>query len=430
MDKYIEQLINDFKTATWNLRAPGELWDSADIDNENEVEDLSYVEQFVYGEEQKISEITGIETGQLPPVEKLTEEQASLLAGEMEELLNYFHFYPEFPEGVPGLIRYRLLREKWDSKQVAVSFGRVHLEFCDYEEENCPFPGYCTTCKEIREEEEKGPKSDFQICVDELLPSREEIEAFLFEQKKEEIKEKIKTLPLEKDHIPGIYNYCDRWCERCSFTARCASFSLGSDLNLEENDLSNKAFWDNLAAMFCATSELFTELAQEHGFDPANEPIEPINFEEDASHPLIAIAEDYTMKSTRWMNENSTLFQEKESQLFSIGNKDLVALNDALEVIRWYQLFIPAKIKRAFFSFNEPEEMNEAMYDGNGSAKIALIAIERSIEAYSVLLNLVKETEDEILQFMIALSKMKKELELIFPEAQSFVRPGFDEKKI
>jgi predicted protein tyrosine phosphatase len=21
--------------------------------------------------------------------------------------------------------------------------------------------------------------------------------------------------------IPGIYNYCDRWCERCPFTSRC-----------------------------------------------------------------------------------------------------------------------------------------------------------------------------------------------------------------
>ena len=23
------------------------------------------------------------------------------------------------------------------------------------------------------------------------------------------------------DFISGIYNYCDRWCERCQFTSRC-----------------------------------------------------------------------------------------------------------------------------------------------------------------------------------------------------------------
>ena len=24
--------------------------------------------------------------------------------------------------------------------------------------------------------------------------------------------------------IPGIYNYCDRWCQRCPFTDRCLTF--------------------------------------------------------------------------------------------------------------------------------------------------------------------------------------------------------------
>ena len=26
--------------------------------------------------------------------------------------------------------------------------------------------------------------------------------------------------------IPGIFNYCDRWCERCAFTARCRTFAM------------------------------------------------------------------------------------------------------------------------------------------------------------------------------------------------------------
>ena len=25
-------------------------------------------------------------------------------------------------------------------------------------------------------------------------------------------------------YIPGIYNYCDYWCERCAFTKRCRNF--------------------------------------------------------------------------------------------------------------------------------------------------------------------------------------------------------------
>jgi hypothetical protein len=29
----------------------------------------------------------------------------------------------------------------------------------------------------------------------------------------------------EERFISGIYNYCDRWCERCRFTAHCRVFA-------------------------------------------------------------------------------------------------------------------------------------------------------------------------------------------------------------
>ena len=31
----------------------------------------------------------------------------------------------------------------------------------------------------------------------------------------------------EGDFIPGIYNYCDSWCERCLYTSRCMNFAMG-----------------------------------------------------------------------------------------------------------------------------------------------------------------------------------------------------------
>ena len=33
----------------------------------------------------------------------------------------------------------------------------------------------------------------------------------------------------EPDLIPGIYTYCDRWCERCAFTSRCLQFRLEAE---------------------------------------------------------------------------------------------------------------------------------------------------------------------------------------------------------
>ena len=34
--------------------------------------------------------------------------------------------------------------------------------------------------------------------------------------------------------ISGIYNYCDRWCERCPFTSRCLVYATEkADIELE-----------------------------------------------------------------------------------------------------------------------------------------------------------------------------------------------------
>jgi len=30
--------------------------------------------------------------------------------------------------------------------------------------------------------------------------------------------------------IPGIYNYCDRWCERCPLTARCLNYAMSAEM--------------------------------------------------------------------------------------------------------------------------------------------------------------------------------------------------------
>src|SRR5210317_2073689 len=72
-----------------------------------------------------------------------------------------------------------------------------------------------------------------------------------------------------QEHISGIYNYCDRWCERCPFTSRCMNYALGKDEfnSPESKDMTNQAFWDNLHDIFKATLEMVKESAEEMGID-------------------------------------------------------------------------------------------------------------------------------------------------------------------
>ncbi len=184
MKRYIEQLIDDISNATLRVTPPHPLWleSGADPDDEMDLEDMSYVEQFVYGEEKPISGITGIDTAALPPPEKLDEEQQAMLAAELEKLLEFFHFQLEFPRDYPVHLRYPFIRNLWDENHVPMSFGITHIEFCDYDEENCPFPGYCSNCKDYAEQMEldkefaKETDTDFDIDIENLLPTPEEVE--------------------------------------------------------------------------------------------------------------------------------------------------------------------------------------------------------------------------------------------------------------
>src|SRR2546421_8625439 len=69
--------------------------------------------------------------------------------------------------------------------------------------------------------------------------------------------------------ISGIYNYCDRWCERCPFTSRCLNFAMqqAEGLTQEQHDIHNQAFWDHLHQMFQQTMQMIQEDAQKRGID-------------------------------------------------------------------------------------------------------------------------------------------------------------------
>ena len=58
-------------------------------------------------------------------------------------------------------------------------------------------------------------------------------------------KEATKNQPEKSTHIPGIYNYCDRWCERCPFTSRCLNFEMSEENfgDLENADITNEVLW-------------------------------------------------------------------------------------------------------------------------------------------------------------------------------------------
>jgi predicted hydrocarbon binding protein len=258
-------------------------------------------------------------------------------------------------------------------------------------------------------------------------------------------KEQLKKLAKDPRFIPGIYNYCDRWCERCAFTSRCMTYTLSEDENEspESKDINNKAFWDKLHEIFRETLEMVKEKAEEMGIDLDAIDDEQFAKQQEQVHqfvenqPYTKAAFGYVGMVNRWFESNKDLLEEKGDELQTLAlaqipgtmpEKDALEIKDCLEVVRWYQHQIYVKLCRAASGLirGELEEIEYFPEDANGSAKVAIIGIERSIAAWGGLLNQLPQQEHPILDLLVNLKKLLRQVEAVFPDARAFVRVGFD----
>mgnify|MGYP001263667812 CR=1 FL=1 len=246
--------------------------------------------------------------------------------------------------------------------------------------------------------------------------------------KKEEYRKRLKDIGKRKDLIPGIYNYCDRWCERCHFTAKCANFSLSEGFMDENHDLKNEQFWDDLKIIFEVTLEMLSEHAQEMGIDLSEIDVSEQR-EELPKNEATESSREYGKNVLHWIEHNGKYFSDTAKNMLVVNETEVLKLNDAVEVIQWYSYFISAKIHRAFFDYGMERDENDEyyMYDNLGSAKIAIISIERSMAALGYILVKMPALEDDIFKFLTTLTFLKKYMLKNFPKAMEFKRPGFDD---
>src|SRR5258706_16323308 len=82
-------------------------------------------------------------------------------------------------------------------------------------------------------------------------------------------RKELRELVRSGDFIAGIYNYCDRWCERCPFTARCLVYATekADDVAADPaaHDINSARFWSRLQSMFQEAHEMILEWAEEAG---------------------------------------------------------------------------------------------------------------------------------------------------------------------
>src|ERR1700679_1845997 len=80
----------------------------------------------------------------------------------------------------------------------------------------------------------------------------------------------LDKLAQDPKFISGVYNYCDRWCERCSFSDRCLVYAeecADDSGDPAERDLANQKFWDKLHRNFRETLKMVQTDAKKRGID-------------------------------------------------------------------------------------------------------------------------------------------------------------------
>lgn len=274
-------------------------------------------------------------------------------------------------------------------------------------------------------------------------------------------KDELIELAENPDFISGIYNYCDRWCERCPFTSRCMVYATERAESInddpESHDINNAKFWQKLEGIFRETHALILEWAEEMGVDLESAEAEAAIAErgkqrkEAKEHPLSLSARHYAKMAQEWFKDEFAVEENVHDDITGKANsaEEDINVSDAVEVIRWYQFFIAAKTYRALMGLEDigDEDINDinidpfsddaiddedvlfgaACHDSDGSAKIALIAIDRSLSAWRLMQNALPEKSESTVPMLIELEKLRRGIEQAFPRARDFVRPGFDE---
>ncbi|HVQ41526.1 MAG TPA: hypothetical protein VMS54_04945 [Vicinamibacterales bacterium] len=236
--------------------------------------------------------------------------------------------------------------------------------------------------------------------------------------------------------IPGIYNYCDRWCERCVFSARCRVFR---DMRLMEHALERGQ--DPVQALSVLAEAEYKEAERERS------PAERAEWEDMLARASAILADldlgdaDAQLKRrdawieaqpvNRTSHEYGRLAMDVCVPLQQMLPSGSDGARPAIDTVLHLAALIPAKVFRALTGLPAGGAVDEdwdadRLEDANGSAKVVRLAIAESLEAWAALADL-PALAGVPASMISRLGEMDAELARLFPGALAFVRPGFDD---
>jgi hypothetical protein len=260
----------------------------------------------------------------------------------------------------------------------------------------------------------------------------------------------------KKTYISGIYNYCDRWCEKCRFTSNCYLYTTESrisshqilnngemppmeevfkkeDFQDDENDFNEKDYEEPFFEdedPFAEDEDDSTEFEQEDYKEYIDR---KRRRSEQSKTPLEEYTKEYLDKAHRFVKLLDEKFNLSGTSKDRLDDASFKRLYDNFDIFCYYHMFIHVKFQRALHGKedileDDDDEMKEIhAYDMNGTAKIATISVNNSVEALNELYILLPALSSDVEELLVLLGKIKNESEKEFPDCMKFKRPGFDD---
>lgn len=249
--------------------------------------------------------------------------------------------------------------------------------------------------------------------------------------------------------IPGVHNFCDRWCERCPLTARCQVFRdqardeavLAATLDAPRAFLDQPFDQDDEVLVPPEVAAAWAEFVS--GLDEAtrSETAEESERRTAArrrhrkrvrAHPIPTAAREYAALAQGVLQAVSRLVEGRPAT-------DETARR-AVETLRRHAPLIAVKSVRAAAGLVPDDPLGdgdgggpghgpeEAQSDANGTAKLVRLLIRESIDAWRALGQPGRGVANGVPIAMIdRLDRLDRQVADAFPKAMAFVRPGFDD---
>jgi hypothetical protein len=215
--------------------------------------------------------------------------------------------------------------------------------------------------------------------------------------------------------IPGVHQHCDEWCNYCPLTSRCLAFRCLAEFRRQHGRSHTDPPFTSVEAAVVFTRELAAiegTPTEEMDALPADL---PGGSDLETSDPLASVAWEYAVHVALVLTATGRAVASVKSRPSGPEPEDVVA---------WYHLRIYLTVLRALISREKSSGSAAQMEEATGSAKLALVSMERSRGALQLIRSAANDLE--ITGLIAMLDALERGLDERFPNARSFLRIGLD----